>query len=104
MNVYHFRIPMLFSENIAIPWKRDDRHRHGAPRKSPYFLPKRRIAVLHEINRFNPFAVFIDASRALVFSGEFVVSSGLVTFAVLSLVLLPIASKVFYVMEERIRD
>lgn len=71
---------------------------------SGVIFPVDGIAVLHEINRFNPFAVFIDASRSLVFSGELVVSNELVGFTALSLVLLPIASKVFYVMEERIRD
>ncbi len=70
---------------------------------SGVIFPLNSIGFLSVANKYNPFAVFIDASRSIVFQGSI---TNLTNFALMSLFALAtflLAVRVFYVMEHRIR-
>ncbi len=71
---------------------------------SGVIFPVTNIAILSELNAYNPFAIFIDATRLAVLVGEFQASPALLSFALLGVILLFVGCKVFYVMEERVVD
>jgi ABC-type polysaccharide/polyol phosphate export permease len=59
--------------------------------------------ILQSINRFNPFAVYIDASRGVVFSGAIDDPLAFAGMSAAAVVMLLLACRIFYVMERRVR-
>ncbi len=70
---------------------------------SGVIFPLDRLPTLEQLNAWNPFALFIDVARDLFFLGELDLIR-LAVPALASIVLVPLSTRLFYVMEERIKD
>jgi len=71
---------------------------------SGVIFPIPKNGLLATLDKFNPFAVFIDASRGVVFRGGIEDPAVFTGMVVLSVVVFLVASRIFYVMEFRVRS
>lgn len=70
---------------------------------SGVIFPLSDIGLLSKLNVFNPFAVFIDVSRSIVFQGTFDNVHSYLTMSVVALLLFLVSVRLFYIMEYRVR-
>ena len=70
---------------------------------SGVIFPFKGIEILSTLNVFNPFAVFIDFSRAVVFQGEVNNLEVYFTMSSIALILFLVSARLFYIMEYRLR-
>ncbi len=70
---------------------------------SGVIFPFHNIEILSTFNLFNPFAVFIDASRSIVFQGEITGLSTYLVMTLIAIILFLVSMRLFYIMEYRIR-
>lgn len=70
---------------------------------SGVIFPLYDIGILSILNQFNPFAVFIDVSRSIVFQGVIGNLTGYLTMSVVAITVFIISMRLFYIMEFRVR-
>tara|TARA_B100001287_G_scaffold29419_1_gene21008 strand:- start:41 stop:895 length:855 start_codon:yes stop_codon:yes gene_type:complete len=70
---------------------------------SGVIFPFHHIEVLLKLNMFNPFAIYIDLSRSIVFQGEVINMAAYLTMSCVALALFLVAARLFYIMEYRVR-
>lgn len=70
---------------------------------SGVIFPVGNISLLSEINTINPFAIFIDASRSIVFIGAINTFQSYLVLSCLAFVLFAFFVRIFFVMEYRLR-
>ncbi len=70
---------------------------------SGVIFPLYNTGLLTTLNLYNPFAVFIDASRSIVFQGTLDNSNGYLAMSAIALFVFVLAVRLFYIMEYRVR-
>lgn len=70
---------------------------------SGVLFPLAQGGLLSFLNQFNPFFVFIEASRFLAFQGELMLTPSYIVMSMISVLVFVKALRMFYVMEYRIR-
>jgi lipopolysaccharide transport system permease protein len=61
------------------------------------------IGILSAFNAINPFAVFIDASRSIVFQGVINNLQNYLVVSCLAFIFFAVSIRIFFVMEYRVR-
>ena len=70
---------------------------------SGVIFPFHHIEILSTLNVFNPFALYIDFSRSIVFQGEVTDLTNYFAMSFIALAIFLVAAKLFYIMEYRVR-
>jgi len=70
---------------------------------SGVIFPLHHAGLISTLNQYNPFAVFIDASRSIVFLGLLNDAGGYLIMSVVGLFVFILSVRLFYIMEYRVR-
>jgi len=70
---------------------------------SGVIFPLYDVGLISTLNQFNPFAVFIDVSRSVVFRGILDNPNGYLAMSVTALIVFILSVRLFYIMEYRVR-
>ena len=70
---------------------------------SGVIFPLSNGGILSKVNLFNPFAIYVDAGRNIVFEGHLANIQGYTSMSFVAVLLFLIATKLFYIMEYRVR-
>ena len=70
---------------------------------SGVIFPLYGAGLLYKLNLYNPFAVFIDVSRSVVFQGSLEHLNGYLAMSAIALVVFMLSVRLFYIMEYRVR-